>query len=119
MLAITLAPIAARKESMRPMTRFRMSSRQRKHLPDLIAGLAVLGLLLGLMAWHVGIILGIDGSAMAEVDWNASMILLAGAFAAMAVFNMAFYRHLSRVHAADRRRAAARRALQTRPKNRT
>lgn len=119
MLAITLAPMAARKESMRTMTRFRISSRQRKHLPDLIAGLAVLGLLLGLMAWHVGIVLGIDGAAVAGVDWNASVILLAGALVAMAVFNTAFYRHLSRVHAADRRGVAARRALQTRPENRT
>lgn len=100
------------------MTRFRLSPRQRKHLPDLIAGLAVVGLLLGLMAWHVGIVLGIDGSVVAGVDWNASMILLAGAFGAMAVFNMAFYRHLSRVRASDRRRLAARQALQSSPKDR-
>ena len=88
------------------MRHFRLSAKQRKHLPDIIAGLAVVGLLLGLMAWHVGIVLGLGGPAETGVDRNASIILLIGAFMAMAVFNMAFYRHLSRVHAADRRRLA-------------
>lgn len=102
------------------MTRIRLSSGQRKHLPDLVAGLAVVALLLALIGWHIGIVLGVDGSVVAGVDWNASVLLLAGAFVAMAVFNMAFYRHLSRVQAADRKRVAAcRRTLQSGRKPRT
>ncbi|HRN84700.1 MAG TPA: hypothetical protein PK857_07750 [Hyphomicrobium sp.] len=95
------------------MTRFRLSSAQRKHLPDLVAGLAIMALLLALIGWHIGIVLGVDGSVVAGVDWNASMVLLAGAFIAMTVFNMAFYRHLSRVRTQDRKRMAALRALKS------
>ena len=90
------------------MTRFKLTNRQRRHLPELMAGIAVFALLFGLICWHIGIALGIDGAAVANVDWNASIVLLAGGFIAMGVFNMAFYRHLSRVHAADRRRTAIR-----------
>lgn len=96
------------------MTRFKLSNGQRRHLPELIAGIAVFALLFGLICWHIGIALEFDRSAVASVDWNASVVLLAGGFMAMAVFNMAFYRHLSRVHAADRRRAAIRRSLKSR-----
>ena len=95
------------------MTRLRSSSGQRKHRPELFAGLAVVILLLALIGWHVGIVMGLDGSVVVGVDWNASVVLLAGAIIAMAVFNMAFFRHLSRAHAADKRRAAARRALRS------
>lgn len=100
------------------MTRFRLSLRQHKHPPDLIAGLSVVALLMGLIAWHIGIVMGIDGSVVAGVDWNASVVLLAGAFMAMAIFNMAFFRHLSRAHAADRQRVAAHRALRTKRRDR-
>jgi hypothetical protein len=39
------------------------------------------------------------------MDKNASAILLAGAFAAMAVFNLAFFRHLRRAYAPPRKAA--------------
>lgn len=95
------------------MTRIRLTSAQRKHLPDLVAGFAIVALLLALIGWHIGIVLGIDGSVVAGVDWNASMVLLAGAFIAMTVFNMAFFRHLSRVRAQDRKRITSLRARQS------
>lgn len=95
------------------MMRIRLTSAQRKHLPDLVAGLAIVALLLALIGWHIGIVLGLDGSVVAGVDWNASMVLLAVAFIAMTVFNTAFYRHLSRVRAQDRKRMAALRAMRS------
>ncbi|HRN88444.1 hypothetical protein [Hyphomicrobium sp.] len=95
------------------MTRIRLTNAQRKHLPDLVAGLAIMALLLALIGWHIGIVLGVDGSVVAGVDWNASMALLAVAFIAMTVFNMAFFRHLSRVRAQDRQRTASLRARQS------
>ena len=95
------------------MTRFRISPAHRKHLPDLVAGLSVLVLLLVLMTWHVGIAMESGGSVRASLDWNASAVLVAGAFAAMTVFNMAFFRHISRVYTAPRKAAARRRALRS------
>ncbi|HML43193.1 MAG: hypothetical protein JNN24_05885 [Hyphomicrobium zavarzinii] len=94
------------------MTRFKKSPIYRKHLPDLVAGLAVFALMIGLTGWHIGIAVASDGGAAASLDRNASALLLAGAFAAMAVFNMAFFRHLCRAYATPRK-AAARRALRS------
>lgn len=72
----------------------------RKHLPDLLAGLVVFLLMLGLTGWHIGIAIASDGTSVgAALDRNASALLLAGAFAAMAVFNVAFVRHLRRAYA--------------------
>lgn len=82
------------------MKRLRLSPVFRKHLPDLVAGIAVFALMVGLTGWHVGIALASDGSVAAQMDRNASAVLLAGAVAAMAVFNTAFFRHLCRVHGA-------------------
>lgn len=90
------------------MERQKLSPIFRKHLPDLVAGLAVFGIMVALTGWHVGIALASDGSIGAEMDRNASAVLLAGAVAAMAVFNVAFFRHLRRVHAAPRQPGAAR-----------
>mgnify|MGYP001236418072 CR=1 FL=1 len=81
------------------MQRFRLSPVFRKHLPDLVAGAAVFAIMVGLTGWHVGIALASDGTLGADMDRNASAVLLAGAVAAMAVFNLAFFRHLRRVHA--------------------
>jgi xanthine/uracil permease len=94
------------------MTRFKLSPVFRKHLPDLVAGLTVFAIMVGLTGWHVGIAMASDGTLGAELDRNASAVLLAGAVAAIAVFNTAFFRHLARVHAAPRR-AAARQAEQS------
>jgi hypothetical protein len=92
------------------MTRFKNSRIFRRHLPDLVAGLAVFALMVALTGWHIGIAVASDGTTIgANMDKNASALLLAGAFAAMAVFNLAFFRHLRRAYAAPRR-AAARRA---------
>ncbi len=85
------------------MQRLRLSPVFRKHLPDLVAGAAVFALMVGLTGWHIGIALASDGSLAADMDRNASAVLLAGAVAAMAVFNMAFFRHLRRVHASPKK----------------
>jgi hypothetical protein len=86
------------------MSRNENSPRFRKHLPDLLAGLAVLALMLGLTGWHIGIAMASDGTSMgAALDRNASAVLLAGALAAMVVFNVAFVRHLRRAYAPPRR----------------
>lgn len=87
------------------MQRVRLSPIFRKHLPDLVAGLTVFAIMVGLTGWHVGIALASDGSVAADMDRNASALLLAGAVAAMAVFNLAFFRHLRRVHVAPRKSA--------------
>lgn len=88
------------------MPRNDVSSRFRKHLPDLLAGLAVFALLVGLTAWHVGIAATFDGAAGAVLDRNASAVLLAGAVTAIVVFNVAFVSHLRRAYAAPRKTAA-------------
>jgi hypothetical protein len=85
------------------MARFHASPRFRRHLPDLLAGLAVFGLMVALTGWHIGIASASDGSLAANLDRNASAVLLAGAFAAMTVFNVAFVRHLRRAYAAPAR----------------
>ena len=41
-----------------------VSPRFRKHLPDLLAGLAVFALLAGLTGWHIGIAVASDGSTV-------------------------------------------------------
>lgn len=88
------------------MTRFKSSRIYRRHLPDLVAGLAVFVLMVGLTGWHIGIAVAADGTTIgANMDKNASAILLAGAFAAMAVFNLAFFRHLRRAYAPPRKAA--------------
>jgi hypothetical protein len=82
----------------------------RKHLPDLLAGLAVFALLVGLTGWHIGVAAASDGSTVAAAfDKNASAVLLAVAFSAMAVFNVAFVRHLRRAYATPCK--AARRSI--------
>lgn len=82
------------------MSRKEVSPQFRKHLPDLLAGLAVFALMLALTGWHIGIAMASDGKTLgAALDRNASALLLAGAFAAMAVFNVAFVRHLRRAYA--------------------
>jgi len=71
----------------------------RNHLPDLVAGLAVFALMIALTGWHIAIALSARSASVgANLDQNASAILLAGALAAMAVFNLAFFRHLCRVY---------------------
>lgn len=97
------------------MTRFRISPAHRKHLPDLVAGFAVVALLLALLAWHIDISMQLGGSVAASSDWNASAVLVAGAILAIAVFNIAFLRHLSRAYAAPRKNVA-RRAAGRRPR---
>jgi hypothetical protein len=90
-----------------------VSPRFRKHLPDLLAGLAVFALLAGLTGWHMDIAVAADGSTVAAaLDKNVSAVLLAVAFSAMAVFNMAFIRHLRRAYATPCK--AARRSIQRR-----
>lgn len=85
------------------MPRKDVSPQFRKHLPDLLAGLAVFALLLALTGWHIGIAAASDTRSLGAVmDRNASALLLAGAFAAMAVFNVAFVRHLRRAYAPRR-----------------
>ncbi|MGE0024650.1 MAG: hypothetical protein AB7S70_13595 [Hyphomicrobium sp.] len=73
-----------------------------RHLPDLIAGIVVFAVMLALSGWHIDAAAA-QGTAGARLDSNASAVLLAGAFAAMAVFNIAFVRHLRRTYAAPRR----------------
>jgi uncharacterized membrane protein YbhN (UPF0104 family) len=87
------------------MARIRVSPLFRRHLPDLVAGLAVFAIMVALTGWHVGIAIASDGSVGADMDQNASALLLAGAFAAMAVFNLAFVRHLRRAYAGPRKAA--------------
>jgi uncharacterized membrane protein YbhN (UPF0104 family) len=91
------------------MSRFHASPRFRRHLPDLVAGLAVFALMVALTGWHLGIVSASDGTTLAAtMDRNASAVLLAGAFAAMTVFNVAFVRHLRRAYAPRSRRSAGR-----------
>lgn len=91
------------------MQRSEQSPHFRKHLPDLLAGLAVFAMMLGLMGWHIGIAAASDGKTIgAALDRNASALLLAGALAAMTIFNVAFVRHLRRVYALPRRTAGRR-----------
>lgn len=90
------------------MLRFHASTRFRRHLPDLLAGLAVFALMVALTGWHIGIAAASDGSLAANLDRNASAVLLAGAFAAMAVFNVAFVRHLRRAYATPARSGSGR-----------
>jgi hypothetical protein len=76
----------------------------RRHLPDLLAGLAVFAVMLALTGWHIGIAAASDGKTLGAVlDRNASAVLLAGALGAMVVFNVAFVRHLKRAYALPRR----------------
>lgn len=95
------------------MSRFHASPRFRRHFPDLLAGLAVFAVMVALTGWHVGIASASDGRTLAaSLDRNASAVLLAGAFAAMTVFNIAFIRHLRRAYSlpsrvAGRQRRAA------------
>lgn len=88
------------------MPRNEASPHFRKHLPDLLAGLAVFLLLIGLTGWHVGIAAASDATVGASLDRNASVVLLAGAFMAMVVFNVAFVRHLRRAYTVPRKAAA-------------
>ncbi|WP_072394543.1 hypothetical protein [Hyphomicrobium sp. CS1GBMeth3] len=81
------------------MPRKDLSPHFRKHLPDLLAGLAVFALLAGLTAWHLGIAASSGTSAGAMLDRNASAVLLAGAVTAIVVFNVAFVGHLRRAYA--------------------
>lgn len=102
------------------MMRFRIPPIYRRHLPDVLAGLAVFAFIVALMGWHLGIALA-AGSSMTmttALDRNATVLLLAGAFAAMTVFNIAFFRHLCRAYVAPRR-AAARRAQRSAVGDRT
>lgn len=85
------------------------SPRFRTHLPDLLAGLAVCMLMVGLTVWHAGIAIASDGSAAASLDRNASAVLLTGACMAMVVFNVAFVRHLRQAYAAPRNFGARKR----------
>ena len=97
------------------MPRYEVSPHFRKHLPELVAGLAVFALMLGLTGWHIGIAAAAsDGASTAAVlDRNASAVLLGVAFAAMAVFNVAFIRHLRRAYVRPSRlRAPGRRPPQ-------
>jgi hypothetical protein len=95
-----------RKGELNRMTRFHASPRFRRHLPDLLAGLAVFALMVGLTGWHIGIASASDGKTLAAaLDRNASAVLLAGAFAAMTVFNVAFVRHLRRAYAPPARQS--------------
>jgi uncharacterized membrane protein len=84
------------------MSRKEVAPQPRKHLPDLLAGLAVFALLIVLAAWHLGIAAS-EASVGANVDRNASVVLVAVAIAAMVVFNVAFVRHLRQAYAAPRK----------------
>lgn len=85
------------------MPRNEISPHFRKHLPDLLAGLAVFALLIGLTVWHLGIAASSGGSVGAALDRNASAVLLAGAVTAIVVFNIAFVGHLRRAYAGAHR----------------
>lgn len=85
------------------MPRNEVSPRFRKHLPDLLAGLAVFALLIGLTVWHLGIAANSGGSIGASLDRNASAVLLSGAVTAIVVFNIAFVGHLRRAYAGNRK----------------
>jgi hypothetical protein len=83
----------------RRMPRYEVSPNFRKHMPEVVAGLVVFALMLGLTGWHIGIAAAADGASTAAVlDRNASAVLLGVAFSAMAVFNVAFIRHLRRAY---------------------
>ncbi len=85
------------------MPRKDVSPRFRKHLPDFLAGIGVFALLLALRGWHIGSAAAAGTRSLgAAMDSNASALLLAGAFAAMAVFNVAFVRYLRRTYAPRR-----------------
>lgn len=96
------------------MPRNEESPHFRKHLPDLLAGLAVFAVMLALTGWHIGIAAASDGKTLgAALDRNASAVLLSGAFAAMVVFNVAFLRHLRRAYKLPRRTGLQRAARST------
>jgi len=84
------------------MQRTEETPRFRRHLPDLVAGIIMFVVMLGLTGWHVDAAAA-QGTVGARLDGSASALLLAGAFAAMAVFNVAFVRHVRRAYAAPRR----------------
>jgi hypothetical protein len=88
------------------MSKTEISPYSRRRLPELLAGLAVFALLIGLAAWHVGIAAS-EASVGASVDRNASVVLVAVALAAMAVFNVAFVRHLRQAYATPRKSRAS------------
>lgn len=90
------------------MPRKDVSPQFRKHLPDLLAGLAVFALLVGLTAWHLGIATSAGASTGALLDRNASAVLLAGAVTAIVIFNVAFVGHLRRAYANTRNSAGRR-----------
>jgi len=100
------------------MMRFEIPPTFRRHLPDVLAGLAVFAFVVALMGWHPGIALAAGSPTTTSLDRNATAVLLAGTFAAMTVFNVAFFRHLCRAYVAPRR-AAARRAMRSARSDRT
>lgn len=94
------------------MPRYEVSPHFRKRLPEMAAGLVVFALMLALTGWHIGIAFAADSTTTAAaLDRNASAILLGVAFSAMAVFNVAFVRHLRRAYVRPRRGAARIRRL--------
>lgn len=89
------------------MPRHDVSFQLRKHLPDLLVGLATLALLAGVTVWCLGLGTSLDNAIGASLDQNASAALLAGAVTAIVVFNVAFVGHLRRAYAMAARDQAA------------
>ncbi|WP_333793515.1 hypothetical protein [Hyphomicrobium sp.] len=89
------------------MSRHDVSFQLRKHLPDLLVGLATFALLAGVTVWCLGLGASFDKAVAASLDRNASVALLAGAVTAIVVFNVAFVGHLRRAYAMARGDQAA------------
>lgn len=85
----------------------------RKVIPEVLAGIAVFVLIVGLSCLATPVSAAESSSMFgAHVSHRETVILLAGGFAAMVALNVAVFRHLLRAYAAPRR-AAHRRALKS------
>jgi hypothetical protein len=95
-----------------PMRSFRVSPIFRRHLPDILAGVAAFAFVVALTGGRLGSAMAGVSSIGADLDGHGTILLLAGALAAMTACNVAFFRHLVRAYMVPRR-AAARRSLRS------
>jgi hypothetical protein len=85
----------------------------RKVIPDMLAGVAVFALIVGLSCGSTSVFAAESSSMFgSHVSHRETVILLAGGLAAMVALNVAVFRHLIRAYAPPRR-AAQRRALKS------
>ena len=78
----------------------------RKVIPDMLAGIAVFALIVGLSCGSTSVFASESSSMFgSHVSHRETVILLAGGLAAMVALNVAVFRHLIRAYVAPRRAA--------------